>query len=656
MAGKEGQTLHELRGWKQIAGYLAVTVRTAQLWEKQRGLPVYRHPGPRGSVYAYGPELARWRQGHLTPVKTARARARLYRWGAAVVAAAIVLTVALVVYRNLFGGPEVAHLNAVPLTSDPGREYGANLSPRRMRVVFLMAAGSDGPVDVVEQNLAGGVRRLVAANVFGECRPRYSPNGESIAFARMEDGELHLVISAAGSGEERVVTRLAEPEHLSNLMDAASIAWSPDGASIAVTARTGDGGPLHIELVEIASGRRTVLSEPGVGLAGDTQPVFSPDGARLAFSRFTTASECNIYVKNLTSGALHRLTEDGHRVWGLAWLPDGQRLICSLQPDQGKAGLYLVSAEAGGESQAPVRISTMDGSAEYPSAAPDAETSEPRIVFEHLDRDDNIWAVRPAEPARPWRVTKSNWSESFPAVAPALDRIAYISRETGATEVWVADLHGGGATALTVQGGPYTDMPRWSPDGRHIAFTAVDSAGKRDVYVVDVATKQTRSFTDAPSYEGRASWSRDGQWIYFRSDRSGARQIWKQPFQGPGEAVAVTHGGGYEAFEGPLGKTVYFLRDRSSDELWKVPVAGGAEEKLLDGVRESRWWVTRPGIYYVRDQRVFLFQEGSAPREVLRLPAPVTDGFAASPDGSLLVWGQTDRSVADVWTGTITTE
>jgi hypothetical protein len=42
----------ELASWKEIADYPGVTVKTAQNWEKLRGLPVHRFPGRRGEVRA----------------------------------------------------------------------------------------------------------------------------------------------------------------------------------------------------------------------------------------------------------------------------------------------------------------------------------------------------------------------------------------------------------------------------------------------------------------------------------------------------------------------------------------------------------------------------------------------------------------------------
>lgn len=55
-----------LQGWKEIAAYLERDVRTAQRWEEGVGLPVRRHGGSSGSVYAYPSEIEQWRTSQPT--------------------------------------------------------------------------------------------------------------------------------------------------------------------------------------------------------------------------------------------------------------------------------------------------------------------------------------------------------------------------------------------------------------------------------------------------------------------------------------------------------------------------------------------------------------------------------------------------------------
>lgn len=55
----------ELHSWKEIADYLGVTIRTAQRWEKEQGLPVRRLPGERGRVLALAGDLDEWKSSRI---------------------------------------------------------------------------------------------------------------------------------------------------------------------------------------------------------------------------------------------------------------------------------------------------------------------------------------------------------------------------------------------------------------------------------------------------------------------------------------------------------------------------------------------------------------------------------------------------------------
>ncbi len=60
MGGNQRDSGTLLNSWKAIASYLGCDERTARRWERDRGLPVHRPPGPRGHVYAYTDELDQW--------------------------------------------------------------------------------------------------------------------------------------------------------------------------------------------------------------------------------------------------------------------------------------------------------------------------------------------------------------------------------------------------------------------------------------------------------------------------------------------------------------------------------------------------------------------------------------------------------------------
>lgn len=62
----------ELHTWKDVANYLGVSVRTAQLWESQRGLPVRRLPGEKARILAIPDEIDAWKVGHPQPAPSSQ--------------------------------------------------------------------------------------------------------------------------------------------------------------------------------------------------------------------------------------------------------------------------------------------------------------------------------------------------------------------------------------------------------------------------------------------------------------------------------------------------------------------------------------------------------------------------------------------------------
>jgi Tol biopolymer transport system component len=109
----------------------------------------------------------------------------------------------------------------------------------------------------------------------------------------------------------------------------------------------------------------------------------------------------------------------------------------------------------------------------------------------------------------------------------------------------------------------------------------------------------SRSATDTPSNDGGPSFSRDGRWIYFNSNRTGDFQIWKIPATG-GSAVQVTHNGGYISFESPDGAYLYYTQTlAAASPLWRVPTSGGLPEHIVDGVIWRNFVVLERGVYYI---------------------------------------------------------
>ena len=106
------------------------------------------------------------------------------------------------------------------------------------------------------------------------------------------------------------------------------------------------------------------------------------------------------------------------------------------------------------------------------------------------------------------------------------------------------------------------------------------------------------AFPDADSF--LPSWSRDGRWIYFTSNRGEkGYQIWKQAVQDGASALAppvqVTRDGGFGAVETDDGETLLYTKG-SSPGIWAMPPGGGGETSVWGGPGPdnfSNWAVTR---------------------------------------------------------------
>jgi hypothetical protein len=166
--------------------------------------------------------------------------------------------------------------------------------------------------------------------------------------------------------------------------------------------------------------------------------------------------------------------------------------------------------------------------------------------------------------------------------------------------------------------------------------------------------------TTEPSVDGRPSWSHDGRWIYFRSDRSGSQQIWKLASEGPGTPVPVTRNGGFDAFESADGRLLYFTKSSSQSGLWSMPVEGGPESLVVSLVQQGSWSVSERGIYFadrpaesapVQTPTIKFYDFATRQiRPVLTLAKEVPHGpaFSASRDGRRILWVQVDNRDADL--------
>ena len=132
-----------------------------------------------------------------------------------------------------------------------------------------------------------------------------------------------------------------------------------------------------------------------------------------------------------------------------------------------------------------------------------------------------------------------------PAWSPDSRQLAYVSFENNRSSVWVQTLRTGNRFRVSSKPG-INGAPSFSPDGRKLVITLGGVDGNPDIHVLDINSRQTTRLTTHRAIDTEGSWSPDGRYIYFTSDRSGGPQIYRIPAEG-GTPERVTFEGSYNA-------------------------------------------------------------------------------------------------------------
>ena len=504
-----------------------------------------------------------------------------------------------------------------------GTPYGTN--------IYVKQIGMEKPLQVTSDE---------GYNFF----PAWSADGRYIAFLHAGRGEHPgIFLAPALGGTSRKLHDFAPGSGLKP-----GLSWSRDGEFLLFSEQSGN-QPFHIEQLNLEDLSEHQLSIPPIPSVGDMGAQFSPDGKSIAFIRDTKDVQ-DIYLMPASGGTPRRLTFDNRQMIGLAWTPDSKELIFSS--NRGASwGLWRISIAGG----TPQRLSVGSEGAYLPEVSLKGN----RLLYSSGFWNENIWRI-PIGPGRhlgkPERFIFSTTQEEGPQYSPDGKRIAFQSARSGTFEIWRAEADGANLMQLTSFGGPLTGTARWSPDGRQICFDSRPGPHP-NIHIISADGGPARRLPNDTSDDAVASWSHDGRFIYFASNRSGAWQVWKRTVEG-GHPVQVTSNGGFAALESPDGKSIYYTKFNEKG-IWQAPVNGGQETEVVDEPPADYWGyfaVGRDGLYFIGDTGTppksrpgfkffdFATRKITAMGNMDKMPFNGAPGLSVSPDGRYLLYVQLDES------------
>ncbi len=140
------------------------------------------------------------------------------------------------------------------------------------------------------------------------------------------------------------------------------------------------------------------------------------------------------------------------------------------------------------------------------------------------------------------RVTSRPDVEYCPVWSPDGKRIAFFS---GLLQRRVASL-GGGENELPNKTAGWFIPTDWSHDGKYLLLTAESSSGSSggDIWLYDYDGKSAKPWLAKEFSEKDARFSPDGRWVAYSSNANGPFEVYLRPFEGEGDAIAVSSAGG----------------------------------------------------------------------------------------------------------------
>lgn len=375
------------------------------------------------------------------------------------------------------------------------------------RVVFTYA----GDLWLAER--AGGQARRLTSHPGVESFAKFSPDGRWITFSADYDGNLDVYVMPAEGGEPRRLTYHPSSDQV--------LGWTPDSLRVLFRSTRTSYSTRFAKLFTIGleGGMPTELPLPAGGLSS-----YSPDGTKIAYNRIANESATwkryrggtqqfvSIYdlKANTYEEIPHTDAADSFPMW------HGDKIYLNSDRD-GVMNLYVYDLGA-------KTLRQITHYKEYDVKWPSLGRGETNaIIFENggylytldlkTEQTTQVPAVVASDLAwtRPRFVKVEKFINSF-SLSPSGTRALFGARG----EVFTVPAKKGDVRNLTNTSGVRELWPTWSPDGRWIAYFS-DRTGEYELYIraQDGSGEERRITTDGAAYRYGPAWSPDSTKLLF---------------------------------------------------------------------------------------------------------------------------------------------
>src|SRR5216683_574602 len=392
----------------------------------------------------------------------------------------------------------------VSFTTDEGTWLSLDVSPDGKTIVFEMLG------DIYTLPIEGGQAKLIAGGMSFDSQPRFSPDGQSIAFLSDREGSENIwIMHADGTGVKQVSK---DPNN-----DFTSPSWAPDGKYIFVSkAQFGIGSSeIWMYHVDGGSGVQITKSKPTPTTPRRERPnamgvVASPDGKYLYYAAKLGSLYYNqqlptwhIVRRDRKTGDEDSLIQQIKSAFRPLLSPDGKQVLYVTRYET-ESGLRLRNLESG-----------EDRWVKYPVTRDDQESLFTRDVFPG-------YAFLPGGKEivynQDGKIKRLDLATGTEKVIPFT---AQVSQELGPKLDFPQAVEQGPVKARLIMD------PAESPDGKKLTFSAMTH-----LYTMDLPGGKPQRLTSGSAREFQPAWSPDGKSIVYVTWSSDGGQLWKIPAAG----------------------------------------------------------------------------------------------------------------------------
>lgn len=526
----------------------------------------------------------------------------------------------------------------VPFTAYTGDEGQPAFAADGNQIAFTWNGPGQDNYDIYVKVVGSAEPLRLTKDPAPDFNPAWSPDGKWIYFLRAGEQGMSLYrVPPLGGSEVRVgPTKCAN--HLAWINGTDRLVcegWDAELKQQVIHTVSKDGGDERV-------------------MAKGCTPSVSFDARHLLYS-----APCNVYADVFVAalgpglkleGEPKKVTPEKIFVYSLHWEDDNRAALAVMGTGMSDGRLFVMQPFEGMVRGLPVGDSGVMTVAVAPTG---------RVAFSSAPRKRHLWAIREGKESR--HPASSTQIEYSPMYSPDGTRIAFESTRSGSQQIWITGADGTRPTELT-SGGNASGTPRWSPDGRWIAFDRRTEQRETAIFVIDAAGGKPRQLTTGDFRAVLPSFSNDGKWVYFKAFFGNQGTVCRVPFEGGPHDVAkaqrVSAEGADSAWEAPDGKSVYFVASAGwNSRVLQVPIGGGPPVELPFRAAQ-RSLVARPeGIYYLRVDleakppvtvlEVFDLARKQS-RELARVPGTPGGGLTVSPDGKTFLYAKSESPGADI--------